>query len=38
LFAPRKNFTSDSDRLGVLFERYDTLNSPLLSSGKSKKH
>jgi hypothetical protein len=32
LFAPRKKFRSDADRLSVLFERYQQLTSPLLTS------
>ena len=30
LFAPRKRFTSDSDRLSILFDRYETLSFPSL--------
>ena len=32
LFAPRKRLRSDADRLGVLFERYQALTSPLLAT------
>jgi hypothetical protein len=34
LFAPRKQFRSDADRLSVLFERYEALTSPLVATAK----
>jgi hypothetical protein len=33
LFAPRKRFRSDAERLAVLFERYELLSSPLAALG-----
>ena len=35
LFAPRKRFSGDADRLSVLFERYQELTSPLLTSSSA---
>jgi hypothetical protein len=37
LYSPRKKFTSDTDRLGSLFERYEKLTSPLLASATTNK-
>jgi len=34
LFAPRRKFKGDADRLAVLFERYDLLSGPLLAKPK----
>jgi hypothetical protein len=34
LFALRKKFKTEADRLSVLFERYEALTSPLLARGK----
>jgi hypothetical protein len=37
IFSPRKKFVTEADRLSVLFERYDTLSSPLFATGKTKR-
>jgi hypothetical protein len=37
MYAPRKKFTTEADRLSALFERYDALTSPLFAAGKPKR-
>jgi hypothetical protein len=36
-FFPRRKFTIEAERVAALFERYDTLSSPLFATGKTKR-
>ncbi len=38
LFAPRRRFELDAERLAVLLERYEQLSSPLLAAASSRTH
>ena len=37
VFAPRRKFATDADRLAVLLENYQKLASPLLASAPARK-
>jgi hypothetical protein len=36
-FFPRRKLTNEPERVAALFERYDTLSSPLFATGKTKR-